>query len=181
MVQQISQQQFQSSNKDKRINEEILAPKINVIDENGVNVWILPRHEALKKAEDKELDLVEVGERDGVVIAKIMDYSKHLFNQQKQIAKAKSKDHRSEVKTLRITYAIWEHDLEIRRKQAMKFAQLGHPLKMMMIFRWRENVYMEVGKEKMLRFIQSLEDVYKTDGKISALGKAIFVQLLPKK
>ncbi|HRI36614.1 MAG TPA: translation initiation factor IF-3 [bacterium] len=115
--------------KDKRLNEAITARQISVIGEEGEQHGTFSRDEALAFASERELDLVEVGERDGVVIAKMMDYGKHLFRQQKNQNKNRAASKKAEMKTLKITYKIGEHDLSVRANQAKKFAEHRHPLK----------------------------------------------------
>ena len=80
-------------------------------------------NEALNLAEAKDLDLVEMGIQDGIPLCKIMDYGKHVFKQQKQQAHNKSQAKKTEIKTMKLTYKIGEHDLDVRRKQAEKWAK----------------------------------------------------------
>jgi translation initiation factor IF-3 len=94
---------------------------------------------ALEEAYGQEKDLVEVGNVEGTPLCKIMDYGKFLFKQQKQQSKNRSQAKKTEQKTLKITYKIEDHDLEVRRNQAEKFAQDGHPLKVELRLRGREN------------------------------------------
>ena len=108
--------------KDKRINEEIKSYTVNVIGIDWEKLWIMPTAKALQLAADANVDLVETwGMNEWVTIVKIMDYWKFLFKQQKNIAKSKSSSKRNEIKTLRLTYKMWDHDLEVRRNQAIKF------------------------------------------------------------
>lgn len=80
--------------------------------------------EALQFAESKDLDLVEMGGlKDGLPIAKVMDYGKYIFKQQKQLSQNKSNAKKTEMKTMKLTYKIGEHDLDVRRKQAEKWAK----------------------------------------------------------
>lgn len=80
--------------------------------------------DALHMAESQELDLVEMGGiKDGLPIAKIMDYGKYVFKQQKQLSHNKSQAKKTEMKTMKLTYKIGEHDLEVRRNQAEKWAK----------------------------------------------------------
>ena len=111
----------------KRINEQIIAQKIQVISEEGEQLGTMSLHEALDLAREQDLDLVEVAERNGVVVAKIINWQKHLFIEKKK--KTQSAGKKVELKTLRLSYAIGEHDMEIRRNQAEKFAKDGHILR----------------------------------------------------
>ena len=95
--------------------------------------------------------------QDGVPLAKIMDYGKYIFKQQKQQAQNKSNTKKTELKTMKITYKIGDHDLDVRRKQAEKWAKEGNPMKVFLQLRGRENQYEDIAIEKIEEFIQSLE------------------------
>ena len=110
-----------SKEKQRRINSDIVASRLQVISEEGEPLGVLSLSEALAMAEEKELDLVEMGIKDDVVMAKIMDYGKFLFKQQKTQAQARSNSKKADVKTLKLTYKIGDHDIDIRRGQALKF------------------------------------------------------------
>jgi translation initiation factor IF-3 len=125
--------------KAKRINENIKADKVQVIAESGEQLGIMSLSEAINKASALEMDIVEIGMQDGVLLTKMMDYGKFLFKQQKSQNKSHSK--KTEVKTIKLTYKIGDHDLEIRKNQAVKFAAAGHPLKIILSLRGRENHY----------------------------------------
>jgi len=121
--------------KSKRINEEIRADRVQVIPEGGEPLGIMSLKEALEKAESMEMDLVEIGMQEGVVLCKIMDYGKFLFKQQKNIAQSRSHSKKADLKTIKLTYKIGDHDLEIRKNQALKFCEAGHPLKIVLQLR----------------------------------------------
>ena len=167
--------------KDKRINEEIRASLVKVINEAWEQLWVMPLEKALETAEQAELDLVEIGEHEWVVLTKLMDYGKFLFKQHKNISKSKSNSKKTELKTLKITYKIWDHDLEIRRTQAAKFAKDWHPLKVALQLRWRENQYAAQASEKIESFVASIEEFYKLDWKIAKTWNTFSAMLHPKK
>lgn len=114
----------QNSKKDeKRINEAIKAPEVSVISDEGELLGKMSLQQALSLADSKELDLVEMSLQDGIPLCKIMDYGKHVFKQQKQQAQNKSQAKKTEIKTMKLTYKIGEHDLDVKRKQAEKWAK----------------------------------------------------------
>ncbi|MDD2694119.1 MAG: translation initiation factor IF-3 [Candidatus Gracilibacteria bacterium] len=174
---------FPQKKNEKRINDAIMAREIIVITETGENLGKMSRDEALQKAEELELDLVEVGVQDGTVMAKVIDYGKFLFKQQKQQSQNKSQAKKTEVKTMKLTYKIGDHDLDIRRKQAESWAKEGHPMKIILQLRGRENQYEDLAMARINEFIASLEDVYKKDvaAKILKQGNNFNVMLYPKK
>ncbi len=170
-----------SREKQRRINSDIVASRLQVISEEGEPLGILSLSEALALAEEKELDLVEMGTKDDVVMAKIIDYGKFLFKQQKTQAQARSNSKKADVKTLKLTYKIGEHDIDIRRSQALKFGAAGHPLKLELRLRGRENHYEVLAMDKMKEFMNSIAEVYKLDGKITRAGNTLSILLYPKK
>lgn len=165
--------------KAKRINENIRADKVQVIAESGEQLGIMSLSEAIDKASSLDMDIVEIGMQDGVVLTKMMDYGKFLFKQQKSQNKSHSK--KTEVKTIKLTYKIGDHDLEIRRTQAMKFAKEGHPLKIILSLRGRENRYEDIALDKVNEFVASLADVYKADSKVMKAGNNFSILLHLKK
>lgn len=168
--------------KQKRINAQIRESQVAVLTEEGESLGVLPIDEALTKAEGLELDLVEIGLQNGIVLCKIMDYGKFLFKQQKNQSHGRQTSKKTDVKTLKITYKIGDHDLEIRRKQAEKFAKEGHPLKVMLTLRGRENNFAALAEAKMNEFIASLSEYYKTtEVKIVKTGNNFSTLIYPKK
>lgn len=165
--------------KAKRTNEQIRADKVQVISESGEQLGIMSLSEAIDQAYAKEMDIVEIGMQDGIVLTKMMDYGKFLFKQQKTQNKGQSK--KTDIKTIKLTYKIGDHDLEIRRIQAVKFAKEGHPLKIILSLRGRENRYEDIALGKVNEFVTSLADVYKADGKVMKAGNNFSIVLHLKK
>ena len=154
--------------KEKRrpINDEIRARKVQLITDEGENLWDMSLAEAKQKASENQLDLMEIWKKWDTSIVKILDYWKYLYRQKKQEQKNKQKWKAPDLKTIRITFKIWDHDLEIRKKQAEKFWSLGHPLKVTLMLRWRENHYTDLASEKMNSFIESLKETYKVEWQV---------------
>ncbi len=167
--------------KQKRINDEIRATQVKLIDTEGEPIGIIPLARAIEMAEEKEMDVVEIGTQDGVVLAKIMDYGKFLFKQQKTLSKNKGGSKKNELKTIRLTYTIGDHDMEVRRKQAERFAAEGHPLKVSLMLKGRENHYGEAAMAKITEFIASIETCYKLDGRAIRTGNVFSATLTTKK
>lgn len=167
--------------KSKRINEGILNQRVQVITESGENLGVLSRADALRKGEELSLDLVEMSEKDGVSLAKLMDYGKFTFKQQKNLSKNKTLSKKTNPKTLRLTYTIGDHDMEVRKNQCIGFAKSNYPLKVTMMLKGRENQYERLAREKMEEFVTSLSEVYKLEGQITKAGNVIHAMLSPKK
>lgn len=165
--------------KAKRTNENIKADKVQVISESGEQLGIMSLSEAINKASAQDMDIVEIGMQNGILLTKMMDYGKFLFKQQKSQNKSHSK--KTEVKTIKLTYKIGDHDLDIRRKQAEKFGAAGHPLKITLSLRGRENHYEGLAVAKINEFVASLAEVYKSDVKVTKAGNNFSILLHVKK
>lgn len=161
----------------KPLNHEIKASQVQVIDEKGENLWEMSLQEALLKAEEDNLDLMEIGKKDNVAIVKMLNFWKFIYKQKKQEQKQKQKGKVPELKTIRITFRIGEHDLEIRKNQAEKFANEGHPLKVILVMKGRENQYIDIAREKMRNFVISLDWFYKIEKDIVQNGNNLIVNL----
>lgn len=169
------------SKDNKKINWDIRASRVRVINPAWEQLWILSIEKALQIAEEAEMDLVEIWEQEWIILCKILDYWKFLFKQQKNISKSKTNSKKTELKTIRLTYRIGDHDLEIRRNQVIKFAKDAHPIKIELRLKWRENQYAIQAEEKVTTFVNSLEEIYKLDGKITKAWNTFFAMLHPKK
>lgn len=167
--------------KQKRINKDIRSETVSVISDAGENLGVMPTRDAIRIAEEGEMDLVEIGFQDGVTIAKIMDYGKFLFKQQKNLSQSRSNSKKADLKTIKLTYKIGDHDLEIRKNQAVKFSEAGHPIKIMLTLRGRENHYEALALAKVNEFVESLADVCKLEGKVAKTGNNFTAMLHPKK
>jgi translation initiation factor IF-3 len=121
--------------------------------------------------------LMEIGRKDNVAIVRMLNFWKYIYKQKKQEQKQKQKGKVPELKTIRITFRIGEHDLEIRKNQAEKFANEGHPLKVILVMKGRENQYIDIAREKMRNFVISLDWVYKIEKDIVQNGNNLVVNL----
>ena len=167
--------------KKKNLNGDIRATTVQVITDDWENLGEMSLSEAKQRAADLELDLMEIGKNETATIIKMLDYGKYLYRQKKQDQKQKQKWRAPEMKTLRITFKIWDHDLEIRKKQAEKFGAAHHPLKITLMLRGRENNYGDLAMEKMKTFVTSLEEIYKLEWEIKRAGNNFSAMLKPIK
>ncbi|MFA5021307.1 MAG: translation initiation factor IF-3 [Patescibacteria group bacterium] len=151
--------------KEFRINEKIISPKLTVIDENDANLGIMSREQALAEAKERGLDLVEVSPKAESPIAKFMDYGSFKYQKEKQERKAKAKQKSVETKTVKITFKIAQHDLEIRAAKAADFLLDGDKVRIETQLRGRENQHADLAK----RNIWNAVDLIKR--KVAASGK----------
>ena len=153
--------------KKRIINNDIRSPRVQIILEDWEKLWEMSINDARIKARDKWLDLMEVWKNWKVSIVKMLDYGKFLYREKKNLQKQKASWKSLPLKTLKITFKISDHDLNVRKNQAIKFAKLWHPLRVSLMLRWRENHYIDLAREKMDIFIEMLSDIYKLEGRVN--------------
>lgn len=162
------------------LNDEIKASKVKLITDEGEVLWEMTLSDAKTKARENALDLMQIGREGELTIVKMLDYGKFLYKQKKQDQKNKAKGKAPDLKTIKITFKIGDHDLEVKKNQAEKFAKDGHPLKVMLVLRGRENHYEGIAFQKMETFVAMLDGFYKIDKKLVKAGSNFIVMLLPK-
>ncbi len=136
-----------------RFNQHIRAPNVTVIDETDNNLGVMPTFKALQLAQEKELDLVEVNPKIDPPVTKIMDYGKFKYEKEKELSKQKAHQKKFEIKGVRLSTRIGEHDLEIRRLQAVRFLNEGHKVQIELILRGRERQFANQARETINNFI----------------------------
>lgn len=139
------------------INSQIRANEVRVIDETEKQLGVMSLAEALNKAKEKNLDLIQVTDKVVPPVCKIMDYGKYLYRLQKKEKDAKPKTKSGQIKGIRLTFAISEHDIEIRAIQAEKFLKEGDRIKIEMRLKGREKAHQDFAKEKIKKFLDALE------------------------
>ena len=162
------------------INGQIRAKEVQVISETGEKLGVLSLKEALNIAEEKRLDLVLVAPNGNPPVCKIMNYGKYKFEQSKKEKEARKKQKAIEVKEIRITPNIEEHDFGFKLKNARKFIEDGNKLKITVKFRGREINNSKLGEDVLNRFIEGLEDIASVDRKPKLEGRNMFIMLSKK-
>ena len=160
------------------INEQIRAKEVQLIDEEGNKKGAVSIQEALDIAYEKKLDLVAPNAQPPV--CKIMNYGKYKFEQAKKEKEARKKQKTMEVKEIRITPNIEQHDFEFKAKNARKFIEDGNKVKITVRFRGRELNYVKLGEETLNRFIEALSDISSAEKKPVLEGKNMFIILAKK-
>lgn len=164
-----------------RINEFIMAKEVRVIAADGEQLGILNIRDALAKAQELELDLVEVAPQAKPPVCKILDYGKFKYKEQKKEAEARKNRSETTTKELRLRYRTDVGDLEVKLKQAREFLAEGDKVKFVMRFKGREAMYLDLGKEKLDQIQQVLSDVAVVDERSPTSGRQIFVTFAPAK
>jgi translation initiation factor IF-3 len=167
---------------DFRINNRIRVSEVRLIDESGEQVGILPTKEALERAVEAGLDLVEVSPNARPPVCRILDYGKFKYQQQKKERKGGHKHtlQLKELKELRVRPAIDKHDLSYRLANGRKFLEAGHKVQVVCIFRGRQMAHPEHGLAVMKQVAAELEDLCKVEMQPSMMGRRM-TMLLSKK
>ncbi|NOY58353.1 MAG: translation initiation factor IF-3 [Calditrichaeota bacterium] len=146
-----------------RVNEQIDAPQVRLIDENGEQVGIVIIRDALQKAQDAGFDLVEVSPDAKPPVCKIMDFGKYKYELSKREKETKKKQHVIITKEIRLRPKIEEHDFQFKLRHARKFIEAGNRVKATVMFRGREKAHKEYGVKVLERFQEEIEDVAKVE------------------
>ena len=163
------------------MNEKIRSSEVRLIDDEGVNHGIVSTNDALKMAYVKDLDLVVMNATQAPPVAKIMNYGKFRYEQEKKAKEAKKKQHTVEVKEVKIRYKIDTHDYQVRIKNIQKFIAQGNKVKIAIMLRGREMQHTDLAFELAQRFIDDLADSPLTVEKKPQLeGRNVTLYLSPQ-
>ena len=163
------------------INERIRFSNIRVIDTDGGQLGIITPQEALRIAEQKELDLVLVSDKADPPVCRIMDYGKYKFEQEKKAREARKKQHTADVKEVKMRYKIEEHDYQVRVNQAERFLESGDKVKATITFRGREIQHSNLAEDLLKRMATDLEPLAEVQQSPKREGRNMMMLLSPKK
>ncbi|OGH78607.1 MAG: translation initiation factor IF-3 [Candidatus Magasanikbacteria bacterium RIFOXYC2_FULL_40_16] len=141
------------------LNERIRVPEVRLLDEEGNNIGVLPVAEALQKAKEQELDLVEINPKANPPVAKLIDFTRFKYQKEKEMRKQKISSHVSDIKGVRLSIRIGDHDFDIRVAQAEKFIDRGDKVKPEIMLKGRENAHPEIAFEVIKRFFSKLNEL----------------------
>jgi translation initiation factor IF-3 len=143
-----------------RINNQITAPELRVIDENGENLGVLTRDVAFKTAQERGLDIIEVSAEARPPVCRIMEYGKYLYQEQKK-NRAIRAGHKTETKTLQVKIGTGEHDLDRKSQKASEFLKEGHRVKIDLYLAGRAK-YLDQNflKERLERILTRISEPY---------------------
>lgn len=164
--------------KQQRINEQIRVSPIRVIGSEGDQLGVISRDEALEKAREAGLDLVEVAPTEKPPVCRIMDFGKFKYQQKKR--QHKGHTHQSKNKEIRLRPKIGEHDFMTKANRARKFLKEKDKVIFSVVFRGRENAHVDEGFKLVERLIKELEEVSKVEQAPSMQGRRIVVTFAPK-
>lgn len=164
-----------------RINEKIRVERVMAIDEKGNSLGEIPTAEALALAIERGFDLVEVGPKVNPPVVKFLDYGQIKYQQEKQMRKQKSAQKRVEIKGIRLSFNIGQHDQETRAKQTTKFLEKGQKVKLEMILRGRENRHVDLARKQIKEFSETLDVEFEVEQQVKKQGNKISMILMPTK
>lgn len=156
-----------SKKKEQRKNDRIRAPRVQVVDEKGEFLGEMDIEKALAMAQDLGLDLVEIAPGATPPVTRIVDFGKAAYEKEKEQRKQRAKQKKTELKGIRLTFKIGEHDLAVRIKAGRKFLDAGHKLKLEMRLRGREKGARDLAKQKLMEYVERLERDAKIEGRIN--------------
>ena len=156
-----------------RLNEQIRAPRLRVIDDDGKQLGILSRQEALDVARERELDLVEISPDADPPVARVVDWGKFNYQRTKQQQKNRRNAKSLDMKQIRFGLRIGAHDLGIKLDRAAKFLQVGHKVKITLVYRGREQAHREIGYQLAQRVISGFGDTIVVEQNPSLAGRQL--------
>lgn len=162
-----------------RINDQIRITPIRVIDQDGTQLGVIPTAEALKKAQDQSLDLVEVAPEAKPPVCRIMDFGKFKYDKSKRTSKNKA--HQTKLKEIRVRPKTGEHDINFKVKKAIGFLQHNDKVQVTVLFRGREMAHIEEGRKVMEGIIKQLSEFGKVENRPSQQSRKMICTISPNK
>jgi len=164
------------------VNDRIRAKEVRLIGKGGEQIGVVSRNEALDTAERDELDLVLVSPNAKPPVARVMDYGKHRYEQQKKEKEARKNQKTVDVKELRLSPTIDDHDFNTKLRKARKFIEKDeNKVRVSIRFRGRAITHKELGREVLERFASETSDIAVVESKAKMEGRSMFLMLAPKK
>ena len=163
-----------------RVNRQISAASIRLIDQNGDMIGVVPAGEGMKLAEQAGLDLVEISPGASPPVCKILDYGKYRYEAQKKAHEARKKQKVIQIKEIKLRPTIGEHDLGIKLRNTMGFLEEGDKVRITLRFRGREMDHQDLGMQVLARVQEALKDQCKIESPPRKEGKQIVMMVAPR-
>jgi translation initiation factor IF-3 len=167
--------------RDERINEEIRAPRVRLVDENGGQVGITETKEALDFAYKQGLDLVEVAAGADPPVARVMDYSKYRYEQEQRAKQARKHQSQIHIKEIKLRPKIGVHDYETKKGHVVRFLGQRAKVKVTIMFRGRETLHPERGRDLLLRLAEDVNELGLVEQQPTLDGRNMVMVLAPTK
>lgn len=162
-----------------RINKDIRSEEVRLVDEEGNMLGVVSTSEALQKADDIGLDLVEVSPNAEPPVCKILDYSKYKYEQQKKASEARKKQKTVDVKEIKLRPTIEIHDYNVKLRNARRFLEDGNKVKVTMRFRGREMAHQDQGSDMLQKLQEELAELSKVEFAPKMEGRQMIMILAP--
>ena len=163
-----------------RVNEEIKASKVRVIDVDGAQLGIFTVRDAIRLSEERGFDLVEIAPQAVPPVCKIIDFGKFKYEQQKREKIQRKNQTVSILKEIRLHPNTDVHDFDFKAKHAINFLEEGNKVKVSVMFKGREMAYKELGEGLLNRFIERMDDLAKVESPIKMEGRNMNIILAPQ-
>jgi translation initiation factor IF-3 len=164
-----------------RINHQIRAKTVRVVDAEGEMLGVKSLYDALRMAEEAGLDLVEISPNAEPPVVKISDYGKLRYDQQKKEKESKKAQVQVKVKEVKLKPNIDQHDIDTKARHAREFLSKGNKVRLVCTFRGREMVHQDIGQKVVDEFCKSLEDVCQVETPSKMMGRILSLILAPAK
>lgn len=161
------------------MNRQIRVPKVRVVGPDGQQIGVLETREALKRAQDAGLDLVEVAPAASPPVCKIIDYGKFRYDQTKREKESRKTQHQVKVKEIKLKPNIDEHDFQTKLKRGRQFLEKGNKVKLTCFFRGREMAHTDIGKKVVQRFCDEVADVGTLEAPLKMMGRSLTSVIAP--
>ncbi|HEX9974639.1 MAG TPA: translation initiation factor IF-3 [bacterium] len=166
--------------KEIRVNEEITSPRVRVISNEGKQIGVLDIKEANRIASDAGLDLVEIVPNSTPPVCKIIDFGKYKYELSKKEKIQKKKQHVIQIKEIRLSPKIEEHDYNFKLTHARKFLEQGNKVKLNILFKGRQIAHKEFGDQLFVKMIEELSDIAKVESEPHIEGRNMVAVLIKK-
>jgi len=164
----------------QRVNNRIRVPEVRVIDEKGDMLGVLQTQDALRRARDLGLDLVEINPKANPPVCKILDYGKYKYDEAKKKRETKRKQSTVEVKEVKLRPKTDDHDLDFKARAARRFIEAGNKVKFTVRFRGREITHPQKAREQLEWIEQQCKDIANLEGRPSMEGRTMTMMMAPK-
>jgi translation initiation factor IF-3 len=163
-----------------RINHRIRVPEVRVVAEDGENLGVMATQDALQRAQEAGLDLVEVNPKGAPPVCKILDFGKYKYEEKKKQREAKRKQTVVEVKEIKLRPKTDDHDLMVKVRATRKFIESGNKVKLTCRFRGREITHPEIAKKQLAYIVGKVQDVANVEQHAAMEGRTMALTLAPK-
>jgi len=164
-----------------RVNERIRIREVRLIDEDGNQLGVVATRDALDIAREKGLDLVEVQPNAVPPVCRLMDYGRFRYEESRRERESRRKAKGATLKEVRMAPKIDDHDIQTKARQAQRFLEAGDKVKISVLFRGREMLHQDIGRNLLMNLVQQLSDVSTVDQDPRMEGRSMSVMLSPKK